>query len=141
MNTRRLTGFHAVREALRAGTPLRFIACVRRRHDARVNELVELARAAGIPLRWEDRRAMAGESVVAEAEAKPVFELDELLAQSGSGFLLALDGIEDPQNLGAILRSACAAGVDGVILPSRRAVGLTATVERVSAGALEHVRV
>lgn len=141
MNSRRLTGFHAVREALRAGTPLRYIACVRGRDDARMKEVIELARTAGIPVRWEDRRALAGESVVAEAEAKPVFELDDLLAQNSTGFVLALDGIEDPQNLGAILRSACAAGVDGVILPSRRAAGLTTTVERVSAGALEHVRV
>lgn len=141
MSARRLSGFHAVREALRAGTSLRFIACARGRHDARMNELVELARAAGVPLRWEERRVMAGESVMAEAEAKPVLELDDLLGQSSAKFLLALDGIEDPQNLGAVVRSACAAGVDGIILPSRRAAGLTPTVERVAAGALEHVRV
>lgn len=141
MSPRRLTGFHAVREALRAGTALRFMACVRGRQDARMNELVELARASGVPVRWEDRRFMAGQSVMAEAEAKPVLELDDLLGLSSAKFLLALDGIEDPQNLGAVVRSACAAGVDGIILPSRRAAGLTLTVERVAAGALEHVRV
>lgn len=141
MSVRRLHGFHAVREALRAGTALRYIACVRGRQDARMTELMEMARAAGTPVRYEDRRAMAGESVLAEAEAKPVLELEELLELAAAKFLLALDGIEDPQNLGAIVRSASAAGVDGIILPSRRSVGLTPTVERVAAGALEHVRV
>lgn len=149
MSLRNLAGIHAVREALRAGTPLRFVAVQRERRDARVAELVALARAAGVPVRWESTQALerlagrdpAHQGVVAQAEAKSVLGLEELLAAAPRQCLLALDGIEDPHNLGAILRTGCGAGVDGVILPSRRAAGLTETVERVSAGALEHVRI
>ncbi|MGH9482473.1 MAG: 23S rRNA (guanosine(2251)-2'-O)-methyltransferase RlmB [Terriglobales bacterium] len=151
MSTRYLTGFHAVREALRAGTPLRFVAISRERHDPRAQELAALARTAGVPVRRAGAAELAhwsgGESqelhhqgVVAEAEAKAVLTLEELLADAPQKLLLALDGLEDPHNVGAIVRSACGAGVDGVLLPTRRSAGLTATVERVSAGALEHVR-
>lgn len=148
MSTRYLVGIHAVREALRARTALRFVAVSRERHDPRLQELITLAHAARVPLRrvgvaelerWAGRTPHQG--VVAEAEAKPVLELEDLLADAPQRLLLALDGIEDPHNLGAIVRSACGAGVDGVLLPARRAAGLTETVERVSAGALEHVRV
>ncbi|HUX66868.1 MAG TPA: 23S rRNA (guanosine(2251)-2'-O)-methyltransferase RlmB [Terriglobales bacterium] len=148
MSTRYLVGIHAVREALRARTALRFVAVSRERHDPRLQELITLAHAARVPLRrvgvaelerWAGRTPHQG--VVAEAEAKAVLELEDLLADAPQRLLLALDGIEDPHNLGAIVRSACGAGVDGVLLPARRAAGLTETVERVSAGALEHVRV
>lgn len=145
--SRKLIGFHAVREALRAGTPLRYVAIRRERRDARTEEIAALARAAGVAVRREAGAVLArwapggNVAVAAEAEAKPVLDLEDLLGEAKAGFLLALDGIEDPQNLGAVLRSACAAGVDGVILPARRAAGLTPAVERVAAGALEHVRV
>ena len=148
MSTRYLVGIHAVREALRARAALRYVAVSRERNDPRLQELIGLAHAARVPLRrvgvaelerWAGRTPHQG--VVAEAEAKPVLELEDLLADAPQRLLLALDGIEDPHNLGAIVRSACGAGVDGVLLPARRAAGLTETVERVSAGALEHVRV
>ena len=145
---RYLLGFHAVREAIRAGTPLRFMAVSASRRDARVGELLNLARASGVPVRFEPAAALdrwaAGlrhQGVVAEAEAKLAVGVEDLLRTPTHQLLLALDGIEDPQNLGAILRSACGAGVDGVILPARRSAGLTEAVDRVSAGALEHVRV
>lgn len=149
---RLLAGVHAVREALRAATPLRYIAVNRARRDPRLAEVITLARAAGVAVRLEppaalDRMAQmsAGaahhQGVIAVAEAKPVLTLEALLAATPQKLLLALDGIEDPHNLGAIVRAACGAGADGVVLPSRRAAGLTETVDRVSAGALEHVRV
>ncbi|MFQ6109511.1 MAG: 23S rRNA (guanosine(2251)-2'-O)-methyltransferase RlmB, partial [Candidatus Aminicenantales bacterium] len=64
-----------------------------------------------------------------------------ILSSSPVPFLVLLDGVEDPQNLGAIIRAAEGAGVDGIIIPERRAVGLTEVVSSVSAGALEHVRI
>ncbi|MGH9413364.1 MAG: 23S rRNA (guanosine(2251)-2'-O)-methyltransferase RlmB [Terriglobales bacterium] len=143
-----LAGIHAVEEALRAGTPLRFVAASRERHDARVQQLLTAARAAGVPVRLEPGAALdrlAGgarhQGVVAMAAAKETMALEDLLADAPQKLLLACDGIEDPHNLGAILRTACGAGVDGVVLPERRSAGLTAAVDRVSAGAMEHVRV
>lgn len=148
MSLRYLSGIHAVQEALRAGTPLRFVAISRERRDPRAQRLAAQARAAGVEVRRvgeADLARWAGgeghQGVAAEAEAKAVLALEDLLADAPQKLLLALDGIEDPHNLGAIVRSACGAGVDGVLLPSRRAAGLSATVERISAGALEHVRV
>ncbi|MGH9466766.1 MAG: 23S rRNA (guanosine(2251)-2'-O)-methyltransferase RlmB, partial [Terriglobales bacterium] len=81
------------------------------------------------------------QGVVGVAAAKAAVTLEDLLADAPARLLVACDGIEDPHNLGAIVRSACAAGVDGMVLPARRSAGLTEAVERVSAGALEHVRV
>lgn len=148
MSERALAGIHAVREALRAGTPLRFVAISGERQDARVRELVALARAAGVTVRREPVAALErwaqGErhqGVVAMAAARPLLTVEDLLAAAPRKLLLACDGIEDPHNLGAILRAACGAGVDGVLLPARRSASLTAAVERVSAGAVEHVRV
>lgn len=150
--SRHLLGIHAVREALRAGTPLQWIAVDRTRNDARLQELVELARARGVPVRRDVRAALdrwgGGErhqGVVAAAAATRPVSLDELIAEgatgpAGSGLLVALDGIEDPQNVGAVIRAAAGAGVGAVLTPERRAAGVSATVERVSAGALEHVR-
>lgn len=148
MKDRALAGLHAVEEALRAGSPLRHIAVSRERQDARLAQLLASARAAGVPIRMEppaalDRLAQGErhQGVVAIAAAKATLALEDLLADAPQRLLLACDGIEDPHNLGAILRTACGAGVDGVLLPARRSAGLTAAVERVSAGALEHVRV
>jgi len=148
MSARVVGGIQPVREALRAGAPLRYIAVSRERKDARIRELLAAARSAGIEVRLEAPAALerlaAGihhQGVVAVAEAKPVLDLDSLLQQASRKLLLACDGIEDPHNLGAMLRAACGAGVDGVLLPARRSAGLTATVERVAAGALEYVAV
>ena len=78
----------------------------------------------------------------AASAAKPAAELEDLLAaKSDRGLLVLLDGIEDPHNLGAIIRSSLAAGAQGVVIPERRAAGLSDTVERASAGALAHLPV
>src|SRR5207245_4219870 len=84
------------------------------------------------------------QGAVGIASAKAYLSLDELLEavrRHALPLLLVLDGIEDPRNLGAIVRTAEAAGAQGVLLPARRAVGLTATVARASAGAIEHLPV
>jgi 23S rRNA (guanosine2251-2'-O)-methyltransferase len=148
----KLTGIHAVREALTAGRPLQSIVIARGLHGERLEEIVRLARRNGVSVRFEERTQVdqtAGtrnhQGVVALTAAHAAVSLEELLAGENSpgtpGLLVLLDGIEDPQNLGAIVRTALAAGAGGVVIPERRAVGLTETVARASAGAAAHMRV
>jgi 23S rRNA (guanosine2251-2'-O)-methyltransferase len=144
-----MTGFHAVEEALGAGRALDRIVIARGRHGERIEAVVRLAKSRGVPVRFEERQQLdrlAGtrdhQGVAALAAAKLTIELEDLLAsQTDHGLLVVLDGIEDPHNLGAIVRSSLAAGASGVIVPERRAAGLTDTVERASAGALAHLPV
>ncbi len=144
-----LTGFHAVEEALTAGRPLDRIVIARGRHGERVEAVVRLAKANSVSVRFEDRQQIdrlvgtrEHQGVAALGAAKPAVELEDLLRlKTGHGLLVLLDGIEDPHNLGAIVRTSLAAGASGVIIPERRAAGLTDTVERASAGALAHLPV
>jgi 23S rRNA (guanosine2251-2'-O)-methyltransferase len=144
-----MTGFHAVEEALTAGRPLDRIVIARGRHGERIEEIVRLAKSRGVPVRFEDRQQvdrLAGtrehQGIAALAAAKPAVGLEDLLrAKNAQGLLVLLDGIEDPHNLGAIVRTSLAAGAQGVIIPERRAAGLSDTVERASAGALAHLPV
>jgi 23S rRNA (guanosine2251-2'-O)-methyltransferase len=151
----RLTGIHAVREALEAGHALDRIVIARGRQDTRVEEIVQLARERNIPLRFEDRTQidrLAGskdhQGVVAVAAARAAATLEDILAaanagagQGQKGLIVLLDGVEDPHNLGAIIRTALASGAHGVVIPERRSAGLTDTVARASAGALAHLPV
>ncbi|MGA2811247.1 MAG: 23S rRNA (guanosine(2251)-2'-O)-methyltransferase RlmB [Candidatus Acidiferrum sp.] len=149
----RLTGIHAVREALEAGRPLDRIVIAKGRQDTRTEEIVQLARKQSVPLRFEDRSQLdrlAGsrdhQGVLALAAARPASTLDEIIASgkapgSQKGLIVLLDGVEDPHNLGAIIRTSLAAGAHGVVIPERRAAGLTDTVSRASAGALAHLPV
>jgi 23S rRNA (guanosine2251-2'-O)-methyltransferase len=144
-----MTGFHAVEEALTAGRPLDRIVIARGRHGERVEAVVRLAKSHGVPVRFEDRQQLdrlAGtrehQGVAALAAVKPAVELEDLLrTKTEQGLLVLLDGVEDPHNLGAIVRTSLAAGAQGVVIPERRAAGLSDTVERASAGALAHLPV
>jgi 23S rRNA (guanosine2251-2'-O)-methyltransferase len=144
-----MTGFHAVEEALTAGRALDRIVIARGRHGERVEAIVRLAKSRGVPVRFEDRQQvdrLAGtrehQGIAALVAAKPAVGLEDLLrAKNEHGLLVLLDGIEDPHNLGAIVRTALAAGAQGVVIPERRAAGLSDTVERASAGALAHLPV
>jgi 23S rRNA (guanosine2251-2'-O)-methyltransferase len=144
-----LTGFHAVEEALAAGRALDRIVIASGRHGERLEAIVRLAKSRGVPVRFEDRLQvdrLAGtrdhQGIAALAAAKPAVDLEDLLREkSAQGLLVLLDGIEDPHNLGAIVRTSLAAGASGVVIPERRAAGLTDTVERASAGALAHLPV
>ena len=144
-----MTGFHAVEEALAAGRPLDRIVIARGRHGERVEAIVRLAKSRGVSVRFEDRQQvdrLAGtrehQGIAALAAAKPAAGLEDLLrAKNEHGLLVLLDGIEDPHNLGAIVRTSLAAGAQGVVIPERRAAGLSDTVERASAGALAHLPV
>lgn len=147
----RVTGIHAVREALEAGRALDSVLIVSGRRGDRIEELVQLARRRGVPVRFEDRAQVdraAGsrehQGVVAFAAAKPTVGLEDLLKAakaSLAALLVLLDGIEDPHNLGAIIRTSLAAGAQGVIVTERRSAGLTDAVGRASAGALAHLPV
>jgi 23S rRNA (guanosine2251-2'-O)-methyltransferase len=144
-----MTGFHAVEEALAAGRALDRIVIARGRHGERVEAIVRLAKMRGVPVRFEDRQQVdrfAGtrehQGIAALVAAKPAVGLENLLrAKNEHGLLVLLDGIEDPHNLGAIVRTSLAAGAQGVVIPERRAAGLSDTVERASAGALAHLPV
>lgn len=144
-----LLGIHAVEEALAAGRPLNRIVIARGQHGGRIQKIVDLARSRGVPVRFEDRAQLdraAGsqrhQGVMAFAASRAAVELEDLLAGAGqSQLLVLLDGVEDPHNLGAIVRTALAAGAAGIVIPERRAAGPTETVLRVSAGALAHLPV
>jgi 23S rRNA (guanosine2251-2'-O)-methyltransferase len=144
-----LTGFHAVEEALAAGRALDRIVIARGRHGDRVEAVVQSAKSRNVPVRFEDRAQLdrltgtrEHQGIVALAAAKPAIELEDLLAaKTSQGLLVLLDGVEDPHNLGAVIRTSLAAGAHGVVIPERRAAGLSDTVERASAGALAHLPV
>lgn len=139
-----LMGIHPVAEALRARSPLERILIAKGAGGARIQEIVALARANATPLRFEPRDALdrlAGggthQGVVALGAAKKYADLDEVAA--GAKLVVILDGVEDPHNLGAIVRTAHAAGADAIVIPERRAAGLTETVAKAAAGALEYL--
>jgi 23S rRNA (guanosine2251-2'-O)-methyltransferase len=149
----KLTGIHAVKEALEAQRPIDRIAIAKGRQDTRIEEIVQLARLHGVPVRFEDRgqldrlaNSKDHQGVVALAAARAAATLEDILAQANkgrgqAGLIVLLDGVEDPHNLGAIIRTVLAAGAHGVVIPERRAAGLTDTVARSSAGALAHLPV
>ena len=149
----RFTGIHAVREALDAGGTFDRIVIAKGRQDTRIEEIVQLARAHGIPVRFEHRSQLDRlantrdhQGVLAIAAARAAATLEDILARANHdkgqiGLVVLLDGVEDPHNLGAIVRTALAAGAHGVITPERRAAGLTEAVARASAGALAHLPV
>ena len=149
----RLTGIHAVREALQAGSTFDRIVIAKGRQDTRVEQIVQLARAQNIPVRFEDRgqldrlaNSRDHQGVVALATARAPATLEDILnhankSEGQMGLVVLLDGVEDPHNLGAIIRTTLAAGAHGIVIPERRAAGLTDTVARASAGALAHLPV
>ena len=149
----KLTGIHAVREALEAGRPLEHVLIAKGRQDTRTEEIVQLARRNGVPVRFEERAQIdrsAGtrdhQGVMAVGAARGVVSLEDIVACANkspgqNGLIVLLDGVEDPHNLGAVIRTALAAGAHGVVIPERRAAGLTDTVARASAGALAHLPV
>jgi len=144
-------GINPVTEALKArGRALEWVGVTKERHDLRLQRIVEDCRKQGVAVRFLTRQEIermthdhGHQGVLAVMSAKQYNDLDDLLEEKkGSHTLIVvLDGIEDPHNLGAILRTADAAGVDGVVIPERRAVGVTGTVAKASAGASEHLRI
>lgn len=151
----KLTGINAVREALEAGSALDRIVIAKGRQDTRVEQIVQLARRNGVAVRFEERsqidrlaNSKDHQGVVALAAARAAATLEDIVAAANAapgkgarGLMVLLDGVEDPHNLGAIIRTALASGAHGVVIPERRSAGLTDTVARASAGALAHLPV
>ena len=135
-----------MREALRAGRTLDRVLIARGAGGPRLQEIIDLARERSIMLRFEPREALdrasndaVHQGVVAFSAAHRYTELAQVLP--GAQLLIVLDGVEDPHNLGAIIRTAQAAGAAAVLVPDRRAAGLTEIVAKASAGAIEHLPV
>jgi 23S rRNA (guanosine2251-2'-O)-methyltransferase len=149
-----LYGLHPVEEALKAGRR-RFdqVLVAREREDLRLERLVAALRQAGIRVRQESREQLtnlakspAHQGVVALVRPQEFLTIEDLFEpdqqqSTARRLLLALDGVEDPQNLGALLRVADGAGVDGVILTERRSAPLSPVAVKASAGAAEHLRI
>ena len=142
-------GLHPVEEALRAGGRRLEYVLMARERTARHEALMELCRVAGVRVSQQTKdqltkiaKSDAHQGVVAAVRERKFLAIEDLLAGQGrfaQRFFLALDGVEDPHNLGALLRSADGAGVDGVLLPERRTAPISAVVAKTSAGASEHV--
>ena len=146
-----LYGLHAVREALKAwNRPLQRVLVIRT--DKQFSDLVQLARSRRVPIHVQpqaslDRLVHDGkhQGVVAFTSAKAYQTEESILARAAqrheAPLLVVLDGVEDPHNLGAVLRTAEGAGAHGVFIPERRAAGLTSVVAKASAGAIDHIPV
>ncbi|MDH4164099.1 MAG: 23S rRNA (guanosine(2251)-2'-O)-methyltransferase RlmB [Nitrospirota bacterium] len=153
MSKDKIIGINPVLEALKAGRAVqRLLIADQRKQDREIQAILRLARECGTEVRFVGRDALNREvpganhqGIIALAASKEYATLDDILKAPGekgqAPLYLVLDGVEDPRNLGAILRTADAAGVHGVMIPDRRAAGLTETVAKTAAGAIEHVPV
>lgn len=147
-----LAGKNAVAEALAAGRGINTLYLVDGMHGSAAGKLIELAKTKGVPYRTISREKLDSlaqgirhQGVLAIAAPVRYVEVDEILSRAEEKgdvpFLMLLDELEDPHNLGALLRTADAVGIHGILIPKRRSVPLNATVAKTSAGAIEHVPV
>lgn len=147
-----IAGRNAVEEALRGGRPIDSLYVTRGEHGGSLGALIARAKSKGVTIKEADVRKLdflcgnaVHQGVVAVAAAKEYATVDDMfrLAEERGEppFLIVADGLEDPHNLGAVLRVAECAGAHGVIVPKRRSVGLTWAVGKASAGAVEYVPV
>ena len=147
-----VSGRNAVRELLSGGRDIEKIFVQSGEREGSVNQLIGMARERKLQIVEADKHKLdqlsggaRHQGIVAIAAERNYATVDEILAyaeeRGEKPFIVVLDGVEDPHNLGAIIRSAECLGAHGVIIPKRRAVGLTTTVAKASAGAIEHMRV
>lgn len=147
-----IAGRHPVLEALRSDRPVHKIWIAEGVAKHQAAPILQAAKEAGVPVQFVDRRKLdqtvpgiQHQGIAAQSAVWDYAEVEDMLAAAADRgeppLLLVLDEIEDPHNLGSMLRTADASGVHGIIIPKRRAVGLTATVAKVSAGAVEYVPV
>ena len=145
-----IAGRNAVAEALKSGRAIDSLWVSKGEHGGNLPMLIAQCRKKDIPVKEVDSRKMDTlsrnhQGVIAFSACKEYAHLDDLFKaaeeKGEAPFFILCDELEDPHNLGAILRTAEAAGAHGVIIPKRRAVGLTATVYKASAGAVEYVPV
>ena len=143
-----IPGRNPVIEALKAGREIEKIH-MGRGAEGSVKKICAMAKEKGVPVYYEDKQALDKmypgnhQGVIAVASAHSYCEIEDIIGlaktRGEEPFVVILDGVEDPHNLGAIIRTAEAAGVHGVIIPKRRAAGLSETVLKASAGALEYM--
>lgn len=147
-----LSGKNPVLEALRSGREMNKVWIAEGVKKAGIAELLQLAKEAGLIVQFVPKNKIdqltdgaTHQGIAASVAAYKYAELDDLFESAASRnedpFFLILDELEDPHNLGSIIRTADATGVHGVIIPRRRAVGLTAIVAKTSTGAIEHIPV
>jgi 23S rRNA (guanosine2251-2'-O)-methyltransferase len=145
-----LHGIHSALEALRAYPDRIERVCVERgRKNPRLQEIIDTAREKHVRVSFEDRTWMDRKTdgarhqgvLIYAAEMETLSSEDIITRAQSPGLMVVLDGVEDPHNLGAILRSAEASGCDGVFLPRHRSAGLSSTVVKASAGASSHVAI
>jgi 23S rRNA (guanosine2251-2'-O)-methyltransferase len=142
-----LYGINAVTEALES-RPVDHVMVAEGHRGPRVEEIIRTCRSRGVPLRFAPAEALERASgtshhqnVVVVCASKAYDDLGALLKASAQPLIVVLDGVEDPANLGAVARTAVAAGADGIVIPERRAAGLSPAVARAAAGALEHLKI
>lgn len=147
-----IEGRNPVLEALKSGRTINKILVSKGEKHGSLREILKIAKEKGLVIQEVDKKKLDSlaqsnnhQGIIAMVAPHSYVEVEDILARAQAKgetpFLLLLDGIEDPHNLGSILRSADGAGVHGVIIPQRRAVALTAVVAKTSAGAIEHVPV
>lgn len=152
MNETMLEGRNAVSEALKAGRTIDKVFVASGDTDSTLRYIASLAKKSGAVVTYCDRRKLdtmsetgAHQGVIAMAAARDYASVEEILAfaeERGEAPLIVIcDEITDPHNLGAIIRTAECAGAHGIIIPKRRSSGLTATVAKASAGAMEYMRI
>lgn len=148
----RLEGRNPVIEALKSGRTINKIYVSKGDKEGSIKYIIALAREKGIIVQEVERAKLdslsitrSHQGVIAFVAAKEYVEVDDILhaaeAKGEPPFIIVLDEITDPHNLGSILRTADAVGAHGIIIPKRRAIGLTAAVSKASAGAIEYVPV
>lgn len=141
-----VTSLHALIEALRDGSPVNKVLISRSRHDAKIETIVRMCRERGVvfqfvPAEAVDRKAGSkNQGVCAEIAPVAFFSLDSVLATIKTGLIVVLDSIEDTGNLGAIMRSAAAVEIDGIVISIRNSAPVNETVWKTSAGTLGKVR-
>lgn len=147
-----IVGRNAVSEALKAQRSINKILIVKGATEGSIKEIIGQVKSAGIPIQEVERsyldklsEGQKHQGVAAMVAAKEYVEIEDIIeiarARKEEPFIVVLDGIEDPHNFGSLLRSAEVAGVHGVVIPKRRAVGVTSTVAKSSAGAVEYMAI
>ena len=145
-----IEGRNPVTEVLKSKKPINKILVSKGDKDGSIRRIIAMAKENGVVIQEVDRKILdkmshtySHQGVIAHASAKEYVDVEELLKyaheKKEQPFLILLDEIKDPNNLGAIIRTAEAVGVHGIIIPKRRAAGITTAVSKASAGALEHV--
>ena len=147
-----LAGRNAVMEALKGSSRINRLMVADGSSEGSIRELIAVAKEKGVPVQFLERskldsmaKGIRHQGVLAQVSPVEYVELEDILSKAREKqedpFIILLDELEDPHNLGAILRSADAAGAHGVLIPKRRSCPLSATVAKTSAGAVEHVSV